>query len=162
MNLDTPLRALLAERGLDLYDLEFAGGTLAVTVNKPGGVDADTLAHANLAISAWLDEHDPIAGRFILDVSSPGLERKLRTPEHFKAATGETVTLREKRGGLPTRRLEGRVTATTATTVTLDEKELGEVTVSLDAVERARTVFVWGATPKPSPSKGRPTSERKK
>jgi ribosome maturation factor RimP len=162
MNLETPLRTLLAERGLDLYDVEFAGGTLTVTINKAGGVDSDTLASANYAISAWLDEHDPISGRYTLDVASPGLERRLRTPAHFAAAVGERVTLRERREGESTRRLEGVVTSATDRTVTLDEAQLGSLEIAIDRVERARTVFVWGATPKPSPSKGKTATERKK
>jgi ribosome maturation factor RimP len=162
VELETPLRSLLAERGLDLYDVEFASGTLTVTVHRPGGVDVDALADANHVISTWLDEHDPIPGRYTLDVASPGLERRLRTPAHFAAAVGERVTLRERRTGEATRRLEGVVLASTATSVTLEEVQLGVVEVPLDAVERARTVFLWGAAPKPSPSKGRPATERKK
>lgn len=156
MDLETPLRALLDSLGLELYDVEMNKGTLTVTVTRPGGIDLDTLAGANSAISAWLDERDPISGRYTLDVSSPGLERRLRTPAHFAGAIGETVTLRERREGEATRRLEGTLRAATDTTVTIDDAELGEVTVALTNIERARTVFAWGASAKPSPSKGAP------
>ena len=54
-----------------------------MVVTKPGGVDLESLTKANRAISEWLDANDPIPGRFTLDVSSPGLERRLRTPQHF-------------------------------------------------------------------------------
>ena len=96
-DLETPIATLLADMDLLLYDLEFSGGTLSVTVTRPGGVDLETVANANVAISKWLDEADPIAGRFTLDVSSPGLERRLRTVAHFTSAIGETITLRERR-----------------------------------------------------------------
>ncbi|MBU6233622.1 MAG: ribosome maturation factor RimP [Acidobacteria bacterium] len=154
-DLATPIAALLAEMDLSLYDLEFAGGTLSVTVTRPGGIDLDAVAAANIAISQWLDEADPIAGRFTLDVSSPGLERRLRTREHFVLAIGETITLRERRTGEATRRLEGELISVSETTASIRDRELGEVEVVLDNVERARTVFSWGATAKPSPSKGR-------
>jgi ribosome maturation factor RimP len=155
VDLETPLRSLLSELGLDLYDFEMVKGTLNVVVTKPGGVDLEALTKANRAISEWLDVHDPIPGRFTLDVSSPGLERKLRTPAHFISSIGEVVTLRERRGEEPTRRLEGTVVAADETSVTLEDAEHGRVVVPIDAIERARTVFKWGAEAKPSPSRAK-------
>jgi ribosome maturation factor RimP len=162
MDLETPLRSLLASLGLDLYDLELASGTLNVVVNTAGGVDLESLTRANRAISEWLDLNDPIPGRFTLDVSSPGLERRLRTAEHFRSAVGEVVTLREQREGQATRRLEGTLVAADDETLTLADPTTGEVRVRIDAVERARTVFQWGGEAKPSPSRGRPSSTTSK
>ncbi|MFI5036461.1 MAG: ribosome maturation factor RimP [Acidimicrobiales bacterium] len=161
MDFETPFRPLLSALGLELYDVELVAGSLNVTVNRPGGVDLAALTAANQALGAWLDEHDPIPGHFTLDVSSPGLERKLRTPEHFAGAIGQVVTLRERREGQPTRRLEGVVAAADERTVTLEDAEHGRVVVHLSHVERARTVFVWGAEAKPSPSRGRSATSTK-
>ena len=86
MDLETPLRPLLSNLGLDLYDLEMISGTLTITVTKDGGVDLESLTKANRAISEWLDLNDPIPGRFTLDVSSPGLERRLRVVEEALCA----------------------------------------------------------------------------
>jgi len=158
MDLETPLRTLLSGLGLDLYDVEMVKGTLNVVVTKAGGVDLESLTKANRAISEWLDVNDPIPGRFTLDVSSPGLERRLRTPAHFKTTVGEVVTLREIRAGEPTRRLEGTVVSVDDRFVTLRDEQVGEVSVALDSIERARTVFKWGAEAKPTPSRGRSTS----
>ena len=162
MELETPVRALLSELGLDLYDLELSSGTLRVVVNRVGGVDLESLTKANRAISEWLDATDPIPGRFTLDVSSPGLERKLRTPEHFASTLGEVVTLREVRDGEPTRRLEGVVTAVDEHSVTLDDAQHGPVRVELASIERARTVFKWGGEAKPSPSRAKRTTTTSK
>ena len=85
----------------------------------------------------------------------------MRTPVHFRSAIGELVTLRELRGDEPTRRLEGTLTDVTDSSLTLDEQELGPVTVALDAIERARTVFVWGAT-KPVKATPNKTSNKTK
>ncbi len=160
MDLETPFRTLLAEMNVDLYDVEVTNGALNVTVTQEGGIDLDTLTAANHALSAWLDEHDPVSGRYTLDVSSPGLERRLRLPRHFQSAVGETVTFRELRGNEPTQRLEGRLVAADENGATIDDPEAGQVTVTYENLERARTVFVWGAAPKPSPSKGRPTTSK--
>ena len=158
MDLETPVRSLLSPLGLDLYDLELVAGALNVTVTRAGGVDLEAVTKANRVISAWLDEHDPIPGHFTLDVSSPGLERRLRTSAHFLSAVGEVVTLREHRDGERTRRLEGVVLEVNDTTVTLDDQELGRVDVTLANVERARTVFTWGAEAKPTPSRAKAAS----
>jgi ribosome maturation factor RimP len=159
MEWDTTLRPLVEPLGLELYDVEFSAGTLNVVVSRAGGVDLESLTKANRTISEWLDANDPIAGRFTLDVSSPGLERRLRTAVHFKSAIGEVVTLRELRGNEPTRRLEGTLTQVTDSSLTLDEQTLGEVSVPLDKIERARTVFAWGAT---KPEKAAPRTTKSK
>jgi ribosome maturation factor RimP len=153
MDLESPIRDLLTPLGLHLYDLELAGGTLSVVCEREGGVDTDALSEASSAISRWLDERDPIPGHYTLDVSSPGLERRLRTPAHFAGAVGEEVTLRQRRDGEPTRRLEGEITSADDAGVTLRDGTLGEVRVRFEEVERARTVFHWGAGAKPSPSR---------
>src|SRR4029453_5403531 len=101
---------LLDDRHLDLYDVEMQGPVLRVVVDSPpgsdGGLDLDVLADATRAVSRALDDADPISGRYTLEVPSPGLERKLRRPEHFERAVGETVKIRivagvgdERRGG---------------------------------------------------------------
>jgi len=162
MDLETPVRSLLSPLGLDLYDLELVAGALNVTVTREGGVDLEAVTKANRVISEWLDANDPIPGHFTLDVSSPGLERRLRTPGHFASAIGEVVTLREHRDGDRTRRLEGVVIDANDTTVTLDDEEQGRVVVVLAHVERARTVFTWGAQAKPTPSRGKSASSTSK
>jgi ribosome maturation factor RimP len=158
MEFETPLRSLLSPLGLELYDVEFERGTFNVVVSKEGGVDLESLTKANRTISEWLDADDPIPGHFTLDVSSPGLERRLRTPEHFVSALGEVATLRELREGEPTRRLEGTILAADAATVTLRDAQHGEVTVPFTSIERARTVFAWGPQAKPTPSRGKANS----
>jgi len=158
MDLETPVTTILSNLGLELYDLELNGGNLEIVVTKVGGVSLDEVTKANREIGEWLDANDPIPNRYTLDVSSPGLERKLRTPKHFSTTLGEVVTLRELRDGEPTRRLEGVVTHLDADSVTIKDESAGEVRVALTKVERARTVFKWGAEAKPSPSKGKKTA----
>ena len=162
MEIETPLRSLLSDLGLDLYDLEMVKGTLNVVVNAPGGVDLERLTAASRQISEWLDANDPIAGRYTLDVSTPGLERKLRTPAHFATTLGEVVTLRELRTGQPTRRLEGPVVEVNDVSVTLDDAEHGRTCVQFASIDRARTVFKWGAEAKPTPSRGKASTTTSK
>ena len=141
---------LLAERDLELYDIEVAGRDLRVFVDRPGGLDLDRLADATRAVSRALDEADPIAGAYTLEVSSPGLERRLRTSQHFSRAVGETVKVKLRAGAARDgeRRLEGEITGADGSGVTLRTPS-GEATVPYDDIERARTVFEWGPGPKP-------------
>ena len=85
---------LCAELGLSIYDLDMNGGVFRVAVDKDGGVGLTDIAELTRRISRALDEHDPIAGQFTLEVSSPGLERALRTPSHWQWAIGRQVSIK--------------------------------------------------------------------
>lgn len=130
--------------GLELFDVEVAATLVRVTVRREGGVDHDALASASRAVSAALDELDPFPGRYTLEVSSPGLERKLRTPAHFAGAVGETVTVRLVAGEGEPRRLQGRLSAADGDGIEIELPE-GARRVGYRQIERARTVFEWGA-----------------
>ena len=144
------LSPVLEARGLDLVDVELHGAQLTVFVDKVGGVGLDDLGEATRDVSAALDEIDPIPGRYILSVSSPGLERRLRTPAHYAHAVGEKVTVRVNAGTADVRRLTGTLTAADEADFTLSGPDVpeGEAHIAYDDVERARTVFEWGPVPK--------------
>jgi ribosome maturation factor RimP len=135
------LSPLLEARGLDLIDVELHGSELTVFVDREGGVNLDELGSAAREVSAALDEIDPMPGRYTLSVSSPGLERRLRTPAHFARAVGEAVTIRI---------LAGTLEAADETGCTLVSADLpdGSLRIAYDEIERARTVFEWGPQPK--------------
>jgi ribosome maturation factor RimP len=140
------LSPLLEARGLDLVDVEVQGAQLTVFVDKQGGVGLDELGEATRDVSAALDELDPMPGRYTLSVSSPGLERRLRTPAHFARAVGETVTVRIDSGTSEVRRVTGTLAAADETGCTLAGPDVpaGELRIGYDQIERARTVFEWG------------------
>ena len=84
--------------GLDLYDVELLGGagarTLRVTVTREGGVDLDAITAVTQAVSPVIDGADAVNGPYLLEVSSPGVERSLRRPEHYAGAVGEQVAIK--------------------------------------------------------------------
>jgi ribosome maturation factor RimP len=152
---------------IELIDIELEGGVLRITVDKEGGLPVGALTSVTRQISRLLDEDDPIPGRYTLEVSSPGLERKLRTPAHFRRAVGETITLRTstRAEGGP-RRLEGTLVAADDDGITVepdqpraDDPDTG-VALRYDQIDKARTVFVWDAAPKNE--KTRPTRKKAK
>jgi ribosome maturation factor RimP len=142
---------ICTDLGLNIYDVEHRGSTVRVTVDRAGGVDLEALSLATRLISRELDHRDPVPGRYHLEVSSPGLERVLRTPEHFRGAVGQTVSLRLHPGIGELRRLTGVITdvGEDDVTVLVGEPEPREHTVRLADIERARTTFSWGPAPKP-------------
>ena len=158
---------IVSDLGLDLYDVEQRGDTLRVTLDTPpgstSGVDLDTLALATRLVSRDLDHEDPLPGHYTLEVTSPGVERSLRTPAHFQRELGKTLNVRLADVGNDQRRIEGVLVAADESSATLQvaDPETGETTqrvVAYDQIDRAKTVFVWGPKPKPGGSKRRDTT----
>jgi ribosome maturation factor RimP len=150
---------ILLDRGHELYDVELTGATVRVLVDREGGVALDDLEQLAREISGVLDEADPLPDRFYLEVSSPGLERPLRQPKHFRTAVGTKVKVKT----LPTvqgdRRVDGLLAAADDESVTV-ETDAGPRRLAYDDIERARTVFEWGGNPKPgTASKNSSTSK---
>ena len=89
------LCAPLCERvGVELLDVEYNGGVLRVTIDHPDGVGMDAIAALTREVSRALDHEEPLPGRYTLEVSSPGLERPLRRPEHFARVVGASITVK--------------------------------------------------------------------
>jgi ribosome maturation factor RimP len=136
---------LLAAEGLELFDVEFGGGRLVVLADRPGGVDLDALTDATRAISAELDRVDVVpGGRYILEVSSPGLERKLRTPAHFQRFVGSTVSVKTVPGVEGERRVKGVLEAADDHGIVVAGRRLPYADI-----DKAQTLFEWGSAPKP-------------
>lgn len=134
---------LLISDDLELVDVQLENGSLQVFVDRPGGLDLEAISLLSSRISAILDEHDPIPGRYVLEVSSPGLERPLRRPEHFLRFVGTTVSVKTRPG------VEGERRQKAVLEVADDDGiELGGRRLSYDDIETARTIFEWGGQPK--------------
>ena len=158
------VRALVApiasDLQLDLYDIEQRGGTLRVTLDAlpgaDGGVDLEQLALATRLISRELDHHDPVPGKYTLEVSSPGIERPLRRPEHFDRVVGQRVSVRLVAADASgQRRYDGTLTHADATTITITTDTTTAV-IPISQVERAKTVFDWTPAPKPGGTRRKP------
>jgi ribosome maturation factor RimP len=146
---------LLERRDARLYDVEQAGATLRVLVDRPGGVDLDLLAEVTRELSSALDDVEPVPGRYTLEVSSPGLERPLRRPEHFSAALGVKVRIKTRTEVEGDRRIEGVLMTADDDGIAV-ETDTGLRHLGHDEISSARTVFDWGSSgPRPTPSRGK-------
>ena len=86
---------VLANRQAELVDLicrpQGSRLLLRFLVDTPTGITVETLSHLNQAIGAVLDEHDAIPSTYMLEVSSPGLDRRLKTPLDFERVVGRRL-----------------------------------------------------------------------
>ena len=159
--------AVARRRSLRLWDVEVGGqpgrAIVRVFVDADDGVDLDTVAEVSEEISRGLDLRDPIPGRYTLEVSSPGLERTLKAPDHWRASVGKKVVVKTKEKLVgDSHRLDATVDATTADAVVLrKETDGGTVEVPFEAIRSARTVFEWDTSDKDDRSPGRAAKVKK-
>jgi ribosome maturation factor RimP len=140
----------LEKAGVEVVDVELVANVLRVTIDRPGGVDLELISETSKQVSADLDREDDdlVPGRYVLEVSSPGIERPLRSPAHFKRVIGTTVAIKTHPGTEGDRRVEGVLEAADDEGVVVAGR-----TIPYSNIERARTRFVW---PEPRPSKSPP------
>lgn len=132
---------LVVDVGAELLDVEVKGHpgsrVVRVVVDRDGGVDVDTCATLSRGVGRALDDADLVAGRYMLQVTSPGVDRPLRTERDFARNVGRNVRI--VRDG---DEVEGLVTDVSAGDVTLDVG--GEtVAVPLGDVDDARVLLPW-------------------
>jgi ribosome maturation factor RimP len=128
----------LSGKGFEVVDVERQGPLLRVTVDRAGGIDLEAVTEATRLINDLLDRHDLVGDKTTLEVSSPGIERPLRTPEHFKRFVGTEVAVKAKAGTEGDRRLAGVLEVADDEGVVVAGRRL-----AYDDIEKARTVFVW-------------------
>ena len=92
------LEGYVSAEGVELDDVVLVGQgkgrVLRVIVDAEGGVSLDRIADLSRGLGRVLDEEDPVSGSFTLEVSSPGLERKLRRPAHYRKSVGREVKVK--------------------------------------------------------------------
>jgi ribosome maturation factor RimP len=140
---------LAAER-LELDDLELSGRgrgrLLRVTVDGDD-VGIDRLAELSRGLSRLLDDQPGLQDQYRLEVSSPGLERKLRRPSHYRKSVGREVVVKTAAADEKTT-YRGTLTDADESRFTVASQD-GPVTVAYDDVVSAKTVFRWEKAPKP-------------
>jgi ribosome maturation factor RimP len=132
----------LKQNGAALYDTEvvteFDETIFRVLVTKVGGVSLDLCATISHELSPFLDVHPPMSERYRLEISSPGIERKLVKPVHFKNAIGEKVKLKITGGD----KLKGVLKSADNDGIVVETKQ-GEESFSYSQLGTAKTYFDW-------------------
>lgn len=142
MNLETEIAKIVEANGAGLYDTEivteFDETIFRVLVTKVGGVSLDLCATISHELSPFLDVHPPMGGAYRLEVSSPGIERKLTKPVHFQNAIGEKLKLKIVGG----EKLKGVLKSADSDSIVIETKE-GEKSFSYGELGTVKTYFDW-------------------
>lgn len=137
------LGPVVAGLGYELWELEYApragGGLLRLYIDAPDGISVDDCERVSRAVSTTLDDADPIPGEYTLEVSSPGLDRVLRTQAHFARFAGERVKLEMMRPIDGRKRFQGLLKHVGESEITL-AMDGGTVSLPIDDIHRARLV----------------------
>jgi ribosome maturation factor RimP len=151
----TMVSPYLAAEQVELDDVEVRGGEskmVRIVVDAEGGVDIDRIADLSRGIARLLEEADATLAEYNLEVSSPGLERKLRRPRHYEKVVGKVVRVKTKAEHAGGHSHKGSLVAAGEADFTIDV-DGRELTIDYDDVLTATTVFEWKASPKPGKQK---------
>ena len=130
--------------GVDLYDIQITKehklNILRVYITSKEGINLDQCAHVSRMISPLLDIHEPMGGKYNLEVSSPGIERKLKTLHHFACSIGSDVKIKNYskevfKGKLLMADNEGKIT--------LNDLDNNKVEINYDDILSAATYYEW-------------------
>jgi len=142
MNLETQIAKIIEANDAALYDIEivteFEETIFRILVTKVGGVSLDLCGTISHELSPFLDVHPPMSQKYRLEISSPGIERKLTKPVHFKNAIGEKVKLKITGDD----KLKGVLKSADNDGIVVETKQ-GDESFEYGALGTAKTYFDW-------------------
>lgn len=142
MNLEEQIKIIVENSGLNLYDIvttkEHDRNIFRVIVTSKDGVNLDKCAEISRVISPLLDVEEPMGGKYNLEVSSPGIERKLKKIEHFIASVGEKVKVKN----IDTEVFKGELIFADENKIVVKTDNL-EVEIAHNDILSAATYFEW-------------------
>ena len=141
MALEETIKSMVESAGLQLYDIEltseFEQTIYRVYITSQDGVNLDQCTQITHLISPLLDVQPPVSGDYRLEVSSPGIERKLKKLSHYQTSIGEKVKCSTNEA----KTYIGKLISVDGNIITLDDEAIGEVKIDFTIISKARTVF---------------------
>lgn len=132
------IEKIIQECGAKLYDFESAMENghriFRVYITCEGGVTLEKCEEISKIISPVFDLNPPVSGKYFLEISSPGIERALKSPKHFKSSIGEKIKIKLNSG----ENLQGIIKTANDEGVEID----GQF-VSYSDINKAKTYFEW-------------------
>ena len=133
------------DRELEFVHLELAGTkrnhVVRIFIDKPGGVTVEDCSNVSRDVEAAMDADDFMPGPYVLEVSSPGLDRELYTLEDFRKFAGSKAKARVKDADGKIKSYNGRIVAVEGEEVTFEDRSEGEVRFPFSAVAKANLKF---------------------
>lgn len=143
MELEESIKLAAEGCGVDLYDIqqtkENKTNILRVYITSKNGVNLDQCAHVSRMISPLLDIEEPISGKYTLEVSSPGIERKLKTFHHFQCSIGSNVKIKNYSNEV----IKGELIAATIDGILQIDENSEIKEIKYDDVLSASTYYDW-------------------
>jgi ribosome maturation factor RimP len=135
---------------VELDDIEILGGgqIVRITVDAPNPLGVDVIAELSKGIGRLIEEDDPFTGSYTLEVSSPGLERKLTRMNHYEKSIGRDVKVKTFAAVEGDKNHEGVLIAADEDGFTVDN-DGAELRFQYSDVSSAKTVFVWEKAARP-------------
>jgi len=142
MNLEESIKLAVESLGVELYDIttarEHDDNIYRVSITSKDGVNLDKCAEVSRMISPILDLDEPLGGKYKLEVSSPGIERRLKTKQHFIASIGDNVKVKD----IATEVFKGKLLDANNEKITV-ETEFGKEEIEYGSILSASTYFEW-------------------
>lgn len=142
MSLEESIKIAVESLDAQLYDIvttrENDKNIFRVFVTAKGGINLDKCAEISRMISPILDVEEPMGGEYNLEVSSPGIERKLNKKDHFLASVGEKIKVKD----IATEVYKGELLSADEEKITV-KTEFGEESIEYSSILSASTYFEW-------------------
>jgi ribosome maturation factor RimP len=145
------LAALLVDReGMEIVDIEFryegsrGGKVLRLYLDKEGGPNVDDLSRVSHQLSELLDAQDVVPGTYTLEVSSPGINRPLKRPEHFARFVGKRIRVRTRDWIDGRRSFLGTLQEVLENQITL-KQEGAQYQIPFSVIEKSNYEHDWSA-----------------
>lgn len=142
MNLEESIKLAVESLGANLYDIvttkEHDRNIFRVLVTSENGISLDKCAEISRMISPILDVNEPMNGEYSLEVSSPGIERKLKKKEHFISSIGEKVKIKD----FATEVFKGELIFADTEKIVV-KTEFGNEEITYDNILSASTYYEW-------------------
>lgn len=141
------LEPIVEANGLELVDLEFVkegvNWYLRVYIDKDGGVNIDNCERVSRALEAKLDEHDPIEQAYILEVSSPGIDRPLKKESDFVKYQGEIIDVKLYKAQDGSKQYQGKLLGLEEGVLSIEEENGNEVKFEQKDIASVRLAVIF-------------------
>ncbi len=142
--IEAAIEPVLARDGFEVVDVEYArrggAGVITVFIDREGGVDLDQCARVSEIIGPLLDTYDLVKGRYYLEISSPGIERRLRKPAHFQRHVGDEVRIQTRDPIESRRRFRGTLVVADDNACVVETEDGTQHRIPYDAIAKANLV----------------------
>ncbi|MCJ7765226.1 MAG: ribosome maturation factor RimP [Thiovulaceae bacterium] len=144
MSLESDIKSVVESLGLRLYDITTLSENeetiyrVNITSPKEGGATMEQIVRVTKLISPLLDVTSPVRGEYRLEVSSPGIERKLKNITHFECSLGEKIRVQT----LDKTKIQGTLRSVDGETIIIESEE-GEKRIPFSDISKASTYFEW-------------------